>query len=157
MLVDDRRPRLDQMFQELNHDSPLLGRAGHESAIPMPIVDQMGQQNAAIPAVIIVRLGKGKPCESREVVGKPLRSRKADRVVGRTAHVLNAERLKVPRTQQFIVFRALVAMGMVREMHRAAARLESLLNPLENVGVGLHGALERVSASTLGRDTGAWA
>lgn len=96
MLVNDRRPRLDQMFQELNHDSPLLGRAGHESAIPVPIAYQMEQQNGAMPAVISIRLGKGKPCKSREVVGKPFRSCKADGVITRIAHVLNAERLKVP-------------------------------------------------------------
>ena len=68
MLVDDRRPRLDQMFQELNHYQ-LLGRAGHEPAIPVPIAYQMEQGNGAIPAVTIGPARKGKPCKSGEIVG----------------------------------------------------------------------------------------
>lgn len=96
MLLDDGRPRLNQMLQEPNHYVPLLRRAGHESAISMTIARQVEQENGAIPAVPILRLGKGKPCEGGKIVGKPFRGRKADGVPTRIANVLNAERMKVP-------------------------------------------------------------
>jgi len=100
----------------------------------------MKEQLTTIPTVRIIWVGERKPHECGQIVGKPLRRNEANGIPARTADVLDSQRMNVARAQKLIMFGTLLAVRKIREMLRTPAACERLLNFLEYVGIGSHGA-----------------
>ena len=82
-----------------------------------------------------IRLGKREARKGWQIVGEALWRNETNGIPARIANVLDAECVNVPRAQKLIVLGALLAMREVREMLRASASCERLLNFLEDVDI----------------------
>ena len=98
----------------------------------------MEKQLATIPSVCSGWLCQRKAHQRGHVVREAFVRGETDRVPARIFNILDAERVNVARTQNFIVLGTLLAVREVCEMLRASAFCERLLNCLENLSIGWH-------------------
>lgn len=100
----------------------------------------MPKKPSAIPTMRGIRLGKREASKGWQIVGEALWRNETNGIPARIAKVLDSERVNIARAQKLIMLGTLLAMCEVGEMLRASANCERLLNFLEDVGIGLHGA-----------------
>ena len=140
LALNDADSCLCNVAQQLDDNAPLLGCASQPELVLMSVVAQMPEKLSAIPAVSVIRFGKRETSEGWQIVGEALWRNETNRIPARIANVLDSECMNIARAQQLVVLGALLAMRVIREMLRASATCERLLDSVEIVGIGCHGA-----------------